>query len=175
MNKRPVYEVKLGLIKAQVWEVETKAGLRHNVTVVRLYKNGDKWVESRHFGRDDLLALAKVVDMAHGNPLFTEELVRMFIDQGVLQSRDGTWRLVAPVTELSVPGSVHAEPRHLRRCATRGPRAGPGPTGRSRCSRAGRSSSAGRVARRQPPRQACSTTCRRPSCRAATAASVKRM
>jgi class 3 adenylate cyclase/tetratricopeptide (TPR) repeat protein len=50
----------------------------------------------------------RVVAMANGNPLFTEELVRMFIDQGVLQARDGGWRLVGPVTELTVPGSVQA-------------------------------------------------------------------
>ena len=50
----------------------------------------------------------RVLTMANGNPLFTEELIRMFIDQGVLQSRDGSWRLIGPVAELSVPGSVQA-------------------------------------------------------------------
>ncbi len=37
----------------------------HNVTVTRLYKDGDLWRESQHFGRDDLLLLAKVLDQAH--------------------------------------------------------------------------------------------------------------
>ena len=65
MSRPPVHEVRLGLIKASIWRNETKSGERHNVTVVRLYKNGDIWKESGHFGRDDLLLVAKVVDMAH--------------------------------------------------------------------------------------------------------------
>ena len=35
------------------------------MTVVRLYKNGDTWKESGHFGRDDLLLVSKVADLAH--------------------------------------------------------------------------------------------------------------
>jgi len=50
----------------------------------------------------------RVVAMANGNPLFTEELVRMFVDQGALQLRDGVWRLVGSVDELSVPSTVQA-------------------------------------------------------------------
>ena len=50
----------------------------------------------------------RVVAMAHGNPLFTEELVRMFVDQGVLREHEGAWQFVGPVTELSVPSSVQA-------------------------------------------------------------------
>ncbi len=46
--------------------------------------------------------------MAHGNPLFTEELVRMFVDQGVLREHEGAWQFIGPVTELSVPDSVQA-------------------------------------------------------------------
>jgi hypothetical protein len=33
--------------------------------VARLYRNGDLWKESTHFGRDDLPLLTKAVDMAH--------------------------------------------------------------------------------------------------------------
>lgn len=65
MSKPPVHTFRIGLIKAAIWRNETKQGERHNVTVCRLYRNGDKWVESTRFGRDDLLALAKVVDQAH--------------------------------------------------------------------------------------------------------------
>jgi len=65
MNKPPVHTIRIGYIKAAIWRNETKQGDRHNVTVCRLYRNGDKWVESTRFGRDDLLALAKVVDQAH--------------------------------------------------------------------------------------------------------------
>lgn len=65
MQKQPVHEIRFGLIKASIWKNQTRSGDRHNVTVCRLYRNGDVWKESTHFGRDDLPVLAKVVDLAH--------------------------------------------------------------------------------------------------------------
>ncbi len=65
MAKRPVHEVRFGLIKALVWQNQTKVGERFNTTIVRIYKNGDRWVESSHFGRDDLPLVAKAADLAH--------------------------------------------------------------------------------------------------------------
>ena len=62
---RPVHEVRLGRIKAAVWENETQNGVRHNVTITRLYRDGDVWRDSSSFGRDDLPLVAKVVDEAH--------------------------------------------------------------------------------------------------------------
>lgn len=62
---RPVHEVRLGRIKAAIWENETQNGTRHNVTVSRLYKDGEEWKDSTSFGRDDLPLVAKVVDQAH--------------------------------------------------------------------------------------------------------------
>ncbi len=50
----------------------------------------------------------RVVTLADGNPLFTEELVRMFVDRGVLRFGDGRWHLARPVTEVEIPGSIHA-------------------------------------------------------------------
>ena len=61
----PVHEIRLGAIKATIWQNETSIGTRHNVTVSRLYKDGDDWKQTESFGRDDLLLLAKVVDQAH--------------------------------------------------------------------------------------------------------------
>lgn len=65
MNKRPVHEIRFGLIKACIWQNHTRSGDRHSVSVVRLYRNGESWVESTRFGRDDLPLVAKVVDLAH--------------------------------------------------------------------------------------------------------------
>jgi hypothetical protein len=62
---KPVHEIRLGLIKAAIWHNMTRAGERYNVTLIRLYRNGDVWKESLHFGRDDLLQAAKVLDQAH--------------------------------------------------------------------------------------------------------------
>ncbi len=55
----------MGRIKAAIWENSTDNGTRHNVTVSRLYKDGDQWKDSSSFGRDDLPLVAKVVDQAH--------------------------------------------------------------------------------------------------------------
>jgi len=61
----PAMEIRLGLIKATIWHKLTSAGERYNVTLIRLYRNGDTWKESTYFGRDDLLLASKVLDMAH--------------------------------------------------------------------------------------------------------------
>lgn len=62
---RPVYEIRLGRIRAAIWENDTQNGTRHNVTLSRLYKDGDEWRDSSSFGRDDLPLVAKVADLAH--------------------------------------------------------------------------------------------------------------
>lgn len=41
MPRKPIHEVRRGLIKARVWQKRTRAGLRHTVTVNRLFRNGD--------------------------------------------------------------------------------------------------------------------------------------
>lgn len=64
-KNRPVKEINLGAIKAVVWLNETQSGPRHNVQFQRLYLDGDEWKQSESFGRDDLLPLAKLADMAH--------------------------------------------------------------------------------------------------------------
>lgn len=42
-----------------------RASTRHNVTFQCIYKDGDDWKTTQSFGRDDLLVLAKVADLAH--------------------------------------------------------------------------------------------------------------
>lgn len=65
-KQKPAHEIRLGRIKAVVWENEVEGGgVRHNVQIQRLYKDGDQWKDSTSFGRDDLPLVAKVADMAH--------------------------------------------------------------------------------------------------------------
>lgn len=64
-NSKPVHEIRLGRIKAAIWENDTQTGTRHNVTITRLYKDEDQWKDSQSFGRDDLPLVAKVADQAH--------------------------------------------------------------------------------------------------------------
>ena len=62
---KPVHEIRLGRIRAAIWENATENGTRHNVTLTRLYKDGEGWKDSTSFGRDDLPLLGTVADMAH--------------------------------------------------------------------------------------------------------------
>ena len=62
---RPVHEIRMGRIRAAIWQNQTDNGVRHNVTMSRLYKDGDDWKDTTSFGRDDLPLVAKVCDLAH--------------------------------------------------------------------------------------------------------------
>jgi hypothetical protein len=64
-RNQPAHEVRLGTIKAAIWQNDTDAGVRFNVTFERLYREGQGWQSTSSFGRDDLLVLAKVADLAH--------------------------------------------------------------------------------------------------------------
>lgn len=65
MKQKPIHEVHLGSIKAAIWANETENAVRQNVTVSRIYRDGEEWKSTDSFGRDDLLLLAKVADQAH--------------------------------------------------------------------------------------------------------------
>ena len=65
MKKKPIHTIRIGAVKAAIWENETKTGLMLNVTFTRSYKDGEQWKNSESFGRDDLLSLAKCADLAH--------------------------------------------------------------------------------------------------------------
>ena len=64
-NAKPIAEVRIGAVKAAIWKNEAGNSTRHNVTFQRLYKDGDDWKTTQSFGRDELLLLAKVADLAH--------------------------------------------------------------------------------------------------------------
>lgn len=64
--ERPIHEVRIGHIKAAIWVTGNSGGVRHTVKVCRVYMGtDDEWKTADNFGRDDLLLLAKVVDLAH--------------------------------------------------------------------------------------------------------------
>jgi hypothetical protein len=62
---KPVHEIRLGAVKAAIWKNDTDSGVRFNVTLSRLYRDGEEWKSTDSFGRDDLLLLGKVADRAH--------------------------------------------------------------------------------------------------------------
>lgn len=65
-RQRPAHEVRLGRIKAAIWANTTDQGVRYGVTLTRLYKDqqSGEWRTSTSFGRDDLLLVGKVCEMA---------------------------------------------------------------------------------------------------------------
>ncbi len=50
----------------------------------------------------------RVVALADGNPLFTEELVRMFVDQGVVRFGNRRWELSRRLEDVEIPSSIQA-------------------------------------------------------------------
>ena len=62
---KPVEELRLGTIKAAIWQNESKNGTRYSARITRLYKDEDEWKTSDSFGRDELPLVAKVADLAH--------------------------------------------------------------------------------------------------------------
>lgn len=64
-SNKPVEEIRIGTIRASIWANPNQNGVVHNVTLTRFYKSGDEWRRSDSFGRDDLLTVAKLADLAH--------------------------------------------------------------------------------------------------------------
>ena len=63
---RPVHEVRIGRIKAVIWANQTDNGVRHNVTLRRIFKRdaSSQWESSDSFGRDDLPVVMEVTRQA---------------------------------------------------------------------------------------------------------------
>lgn len=62
---KPIHEIRIGSLKAAIWENQHENTTRHNVTLSRIYKDGKEWKSTSSFGRDDLLLIGKVCDQAH--------------------------------------------------------------------------------------------------------------
>jgi len=65
-QNKAAHEIRLGRIRAAIWENESgQDDVWFNVTISRLYNDGDRWKDSSTFRRDDLPVAAKVMDMAY--------------------------------------------------------------------------------------------------------------
>jgi len=65
-KQKPVEEIRLGRIRASIWANHNESReVWFNVTVSRLYRDGEQWKDSSAFSRDDLPIVAKVADMAY--------------------------------------------------------------------------------------------------------------
>ena len=62
----PVAKVSVGLQTASIFKNESEGRAFFNVSFDRRYRNADgNWKSTSSYGRDDLLALAKLADLAH--------------------------------------------------------------------------------------------------------------
>ena len=62
----PAKTLRLGRLKAAIWENTSDQRTFFNVTFTRSYLDEQKqWHDADSFGRDDLLLLAKLADQAH--------------------------------------------------------------------------------------------------------------
>jgi hypothetical protein len=65
-KRKPIHEIRLGKVRAAIWENGADNDrVRYSVTFSRLYKDGNQWRDSSSFGRQELLLLQKVADLAH--------------------------------------------------------------------------------------------------------------
>jgi class 3 adenylate cyclase/tetratricopeptide (TPR) repeat protein len=84
-----------------------------NVTSIRL---DPLTAEESDFVMENLLAgaelgpevQARITEAAEGNPLFVEEILRMLVDEGLLQRDDGRWSAVGDLSSLSIPPTINA-------------------------------------------------------------------
>lgn len=64
-RKPPVFEARIKMVKAVVWENQSDEGAWYSVTVSRSYKDGENWKQASSFGRDDLLTLAECLRLSY--------------------------------------------------------------------------------------------------------------
>ena len=65
-NQKPTATVRIGTVKAAIWESQAKDRPRYNVTFSKRYRDAEgQWKTTHSFGRNDLLVVAKVADQAH--------------------------------------------------------------------------------------------------------------
>ena len=65
MATLPIHEFRKGLIRVRIWRKHTSSGLRHTVSVVRLFRKSNVWNESTRFHRDDIPLVLLALDEAH--------------------------------------------------------------------------------------------------------------
>ena len=64
-NSKPAAELRIGTVKATVWENEVGGLTHHNVTFSRIYPDGGQWKTTQSLGFSNLLSVAKLADQAH--------------------------------------------------------------------------------------------------------------
>ena len=75
-SQRPVDRLRIGALTASIWENQgtNGEGKFYTVTIERSYRVGEgDWKTTHSFGRNHLLAVAKLADQAHTRILALEQ------------------------------------------------------------------------------------------------------
>ncbi len=63
---QPAHKIRTGVLQVTIWRNRSDKGTWYSVVPARSYKQGDDtWKETDSLGFDDLLAMAKLLDLAH--------------------------------------------------------------------------------------------------------------
>ena len=63
---KPAHKLRMGVLQVTIWRNHSEKGNWYTVIVASGYKQGDDaWKETDSLGSDDLLTMAKLLDMAH--------------------------------------------------------------------------------------------------------------
>ena len=66
MSNQPAHKIRYGVLSVTIWRNTSEKGNWYSVIPSRSYKAGDEtWKESDSLGFDDLLTMAKLLDLAH--------------------------------------------------------------------------------------------------------------
>jgi len=62
---KPAHKIRIGVLQVTIWRNHSEKGNWYSVIPARSYKQGDDiWKETDSLGSDDLLAMAKLLDLA---------------------------------------------------------------------------------------------------------------
>ena len=64
MAKKPVHEIRRGLIVVRVWRKRTRKQRSYSTSIMRLFRNGNEWKESARFDSQDIPVIRLGLDDA---------------------------------------------------------------------------------------------------------------
>ena len=63
---KPAHKIRFGVLQVTIWRNPSEKGIWYSVVPTRSYKQGeDTWKETDSLNFDDLLAMSKLLDLAH--------------------------------------------------------------------------------------------------------------
>jgi hypothetical protein len=64
-KQAPVHSIRHGRLQGSIWQNASDNGPWYSITLTRSYQKDGKWASATSYGRDDLLALSKLVEVLY--------------------------------------------------------------------------------------------------------------